>query len=189
MTRDNDGLQGLSTRTGILGRRGNTVKRMSLSVDDWSLVDGKIETNMIINRINHYHIIHHQGILYNILNLVNFFTKRNCTIPSITTMYLKMFMKMERCSMEDEGGLLILILIRETNFWTLIGEIGFLILFVTTEEDTQILMSLGFLLLMKILILYHLCFGLMKLISYLTWSIFSWRVMSSSWLTNLKKEQ
>ena len=123
--------------------------------------DGVIH-QLIFHLINHLYIIHHRGILYNILNLMNLSTKRNCTIPSINTM----IMKMKGWFMEGEGGPLTLILIGEKEFWTLIGEIDFLILFVI-KEDTQTLMSLGSLLLMGILILSDPCFGLMKLIR--TW--------------------
>ena len=57
----------------------------------------RIEADMIVNHINHHHIdhhhiIHHQGIIYNIINLMNFSTKRNCKVSSITIM---MIMKME----------------------------------------------------------------------------------------------
>jgi len=48
-----------------------------------------------------------------------------------------------------------------------------------TKEDTQILTNLGSLLLMGILMLSQSYFGSRKLISYLTWSIFSWKIMSS----------
>ena len=90
--------------------------------------------------------------------------------------------------MEGVRGALILTLIGEAGFLTLIGETDFLILFVA-EEDTQVLMSLEFLLLMVILILDHPCFGLIKLISYLTWRVFLWKFMSSLWLPNLKEEE
>jgi len=36
-----------------------------------------IEADVIVNRINHHHIIYHQGIIYNILNFLNFSMKRN----------------------------------------------------------------------------------------------------------------
>ena len=75
--------------------------------------------------------------------------------------------------MEGEGGSLILILIGEVNFQTLIGEIDFLIQSVIKEEDIQFLMSLESLLLIGVLMLSHPYFGLIKLISSLTWSIFS----------------
>jgi len=75
--------------------------------------------------------------------------------------------------MEGERGSLILILIGEVNFQTLIGEIDFLIQSVIKEEDIQFLMSLESLLLMGVLMLSHPYFGLIKLISSLTWSIFS----------------
>jgi len=41
----------------------------------------------------------------------------------------------------------------EVNFLILTGEVDFLILFVRRKEDTQILISLGFLLLMQVMIL------------------------------------
>ena len=48
-----------------------------------------------LHHINHFHIIHRQSILYNILNLMNFSAKKNCAILSINTMILKMIMKMK----------------------------------------------------------------------------------------------
>jgi len=133
------------------------------------------EADMIVNHINHHHIdhyhidhhhiIHHQSILYNILNLVNFSTRRNCKISSINTIISKMIMKMKGWSMEGLGGSLILTLTREVNCLTLEGETGFLILFITEEDVTQMLMSLGSLLLIEILILSHPCFGFKKLVS------------------------
>ena len=112
-----------------------------LIIKVWLMV--RIEADMIVNRINHYridhhHIIHHQDIIYNIFNLMNFSIKRNYEISSITTI---MIMNMEGCSIIGNGGLLILTLIGEADFWTLIGEVAFLILFMTKEENTQILMS------------------------------------------------
>jgi len=95
---------------------------------------------MIINRIMHHHIIHHQGIIYNILNLLNFSMMRNCEISSITTMISKIIIKMKRSSKEGERGSLTLTLIGEVDFWTLIEEASFLILFVTKVKDTEILM-------------------------------------------------
>jgi len=70
--------------------------------------------------------------------------------------------------MEGERCSPILILIGEADFLTLIEKVDFLILFVTKDEDTQILMSLGSLLLIGILILSHSYFGVMKLINCLT---------------------
>jgi len=63
--------------------------------------------------------------------------------------------------MIGKGDLLILTLVVEADFRTLIGEEGFLILFVTKKEDTQILMSflILFLLLMGVLMLSQPCFG------------------------------
>jgi len=63
-------------------------------------------------------------------------------------MVLKIIIKIKGMSIEVEGGSLILTLIGEADFLTLIGETCFLILSVT-KEDTQILMSLRSLLLMK----------------------------------------
>jgi len=63
---------------------------------------------------------------------------------------------------------LILTLIREVDFRILIGKTCFIILSVTKEEDTQILMILGYFILMEILILNHPRFGLMKFKNYLT---------------------
>jgi len=80
----------------------------------------RIEVDMIVNLINHHHIdhhiIHHQGILYNTLNVMKFSTKRSCIILSINTMNLKMILKIKGWSMEGEGGSLILSLIGEANF-------------------------------------------------------------------------
>ena len=73
----------------------------------------RTEANMIISRINHHYIIHQQGIIYNILNLLNFSMKRNYEVPSITTM---MIIKMEGCFMIDKGGSLILTLLGEADF-------------------------------------------------------------------------
>jgi len=56
----------------------------------------------------------------------------------------------------------------EADSLNLIGEIGFLIISETKEEDTQILMSLVSLLLMGILMLSQHCFRLRKLIICLT---------------------
>ena len=53
-----------------------------------------------------------------------------------------MIMNMKGWYMKGERGSLILMLLEEADFLTLIGDIGFLILFVIKEEDTQILMSL-----------------------------------------------
>jgi len=85
------------------------------------------EVDMIVNHINHnhidyYHIIHHQGIIYNFLNLLNFSIKRNYKVSSITTMII---MEMHGCSMIDKGGSLILTLVREADFRTLIRATGF----------------------------------------------------------------
>ena len=79
----------------------------------------RTEEIMIVNQINshhidHHYIIHDPGILY-ILNLMNFFMKKNCTIPSINPMIFKMIMEMKG-SMKGEGDLLILTLIGEANF-------------------------------------------------------------------------
>jgi len=70
----------------------------TLMIEAYSMV--RTEADMIVNQNNHHHIdyhhiIHHQGTLYNVLNLLNFFMKRNCTVPSITTMRI---MKTEGCS-------------------------------------------------------------------------------------------
>ena len=44
----------------------------------------RIEVDMIVNHINHHinhhHIIYHQGIIYNIFNLLNFFYEKNSPI-------------------------------------------------------------------------------------------------------------
>jgi len=86
----------------------------------------RIKADMIVNPINHHinyyfidhnHIIHHQGIICNILNLLNIFTRRNH--PSISTMIVK---KMD-LSMGGDIDSLILTLIREVSFLTIIGEI------------------------------------------------------------------
>jgi len=116
------------------------------------------------------------------------FLQGGIEVSSITTLISKIIMKMKRCSMVRDGGSLILTLIKKMDFRTLIGEAGFLVLSVT-KEDTQTLISLGSLLLMRILVLNHPYFGLIKLISYFIWSIFSWKIMSSLWLINLKEEQ
>ena len=73
---------------------------------------------MIVNRINnhhidHHHIIYHQGILDNILNLMNFSTKRNCKV--LYNDFEKMIIKMKGWSIEGEGGSLILTLIGEVD--------------------------------------------------------------------------
>jgi len=76
--------------------------------------------------------------------------------------------------MIDNGGLLILTLIGEANFRTLIGETSFLI---------------QFFLLMGVLMLSQPYFGLTKLMGCLTWSIFPWMIKSSLRYTNLKEGQ
>ena len=70
-----------------------------------------------INRhfIDHRHIIDHQGIIYNIINLLNFSTRRNH--PSISTMIIKKI----GWPMKGIGDSLILTLIGETGFLALIG--------------------------------------------------------------------
>jgi len=73
--------------------------------------------------------------------------------------------------MKGEGGSLILILLGEMYFQAPIREKDFLIRYVRKEEDTQMLMNLGSLLLMGILMLSQPYFGLKKLISCLTWNI------------------
>jgi len=60
--------------------------------------------------------------------------KRNCEVPSITTM---MIMKMEGYSMIGKGGSLILTLVGKADFRTPLEEASFLILFMLKEEDTQ----------------------------------------------------
>ena len=122
-----------------------------------------IEEDMIVNRINHHyinhhhidhhHIIHHEDIIYNILNLMNLSMKRNCKISSINTIILKITIKMKGWSIEGEGGSLILTLIEGADSRTLIGETGFLILFLP---------------LMGVLILSQSYFGSIKLMEYLT---------------------
>jgi len=187
MTRDDNGLQGLSVRIDTAGRRDNTIKstldrldqmieRMSPKIDDRSLADSTYRSkhdrqSYQPSLIDHHHIDHHQDILYNILNLVNFSMRRNCDVLIINTM---MIMKIEGCSMIGKGGWLILALVGEVDFQTLIGETGFLILF---------------LLLMGVLMLSQPYFGSIKLMGCLIWSIFLWRIKSSSWSTNLKEEQ
>ena len=57
-----------------------------------------------------------------------------------------------------EEGSLTLILIREADFRTIIGEINFQILFITKEVDTQFLMSLEFFLSVGVLMQSHLYF-------------------------------
>jgi len=84
---------------------------------------------MIINHIKHHHIDHHhiidnQDILYNILKLVNFSTKRNCKVSSINTTIWKMIKKMKGWFMEGIGDSLILTIIGEADFLTIIGEAG-----------------------------------------------------------------
>ena len=71
------------------------------------------EVGMVVNHIDHHHIDHHQRIIYNIFNLLKFFMKRNCEVPSITT---TMILKMEGCFMIGKGGSLILTLVGEANF-------------------------------------------------------------------------
>ena len=78
----------------------------------------RTEADMVVNQnnqphINHHRIIHHRGILYNIINLLNFFMRRNCDVPTINTM---MIMKIKGLSMEGEGDSLILTLIGEVKF-------------------------------------------------------------------------
>jgi len=85
-----------------------------------------IEEDMIVNHINyhymthhhidHHHVIRHQDNIYNILNLMNLFMKRNCKISSINTIILKIIIKMKGWSIESKGDSLILILIEEANF-------------------------------------------------------------------------
>ena len=195
MAGDDNELQGLSTRMRTARRRGNTIKstldriaqaigRVSLKIDDRNLADGTNQSGHDRQSYQpppHWPAPHHPPprYFYNILNLVNFSMKRSCEVPSITTMILLIIIKMKGCSMEGDGGSLILTLIEGTNFRTLIGEIGFLTLFVTKEEDTQITMSLGSLLLMGILILSQLYFGLRKLISCFTRSIFQWKILQT----------
>ena len=87
----------------------------------------RIEADMIVNRINHYHvdhhhIIYHQDIIYNMFNLMNFSIKRNYEISSITTI---MIMKMEECFMMGKGVSLFLTLIGEADFQNRIGETDF----------------------------------------------------------------
>ena len=133
---------------------------------------------MIINHINHHinhhfighhHLIHHQGIIYNILNLLNFSASTNHPPISI------MIMKKTGLSMRGDKYSLILTLIGEVGFLTLIGGIGFLILCENKEKDIQILMSflIIFRLLMGVKILSQPYFGSRKLIICLTWSVFS----------------
>ena len=69
---------------------------------------------------------------------------------------------------------------RRSRFSNYIRDIG---------KDTEILISLGFLLLMGVMMLSQPCFGSRKLISFLTWNILSWKTMSILWLINLKEEQ
>ena len=38
------------------------------------------KADMIVNHINHHHIIHHQGIIYNSLNFLNFFYEKESPI-------------------------------------------------------------------------------------------------------------
>jgi len=80
----------------------------------------RTEAEMIVNHIknhhnnyhliDHNHIIHYQGIIYNIFNFFNFSMKRKH--PSIGPMILKMII-------EGERGSLILTLIGEANTLTL----------------------------------------------------------------------
>ena len=62
--------------------------------------------------------------------------KRNCEIPSINTMILKMIMKMKGWSMKKQRMFANLNPNGEVDFQTLIGETNFLILLVTKEDDT-----------------------------------------------------
>jgi len=120
MAGDDDGLQNFITRICTAGRRGNTIKRVSFKFDDRSLADGTYQSGHDrpphqppphrLPPINHHHIIHHQGILYNILNLVNFSTRRNYKVSSINIMMLKMIIKIKGWSMEGVGDSLILTL-------------------------------------------------------------------------------
>ena len=108
-----------------------------LMIKIWPMV--RTEADMIVNHVNHHHIIHHQGILYNTLNIMKFSTKRNYVTPYISTMIMKI-----RWPMEGVGYSLILTLIEEASFLTLIGGTCFLILSKTKEENIQILMSFQF---------------------------------------------
>ena len=74
--------------------------------------------------------------------------------------------------MRDDGDSLILTLIREADFLILIGKVSFLILFLR---------------LMGLMMLNQPCFESRKLISYLTWGIFSLKIISNLWFINLKE--
>jgi len=152
--------------------------------------------DMIVNRINHHinhyhidhhHIIHHRGIIYNILNFLNFSMKRSCEVSSINTIILEKIMKMKGCTLEGNRGSLILTLIGEADFRMLIEEIDFLILSMTYEDDNRIPMSSEFFLLMGIMILSQLYFGSVKLMSCLTHRVFLWNIMSNLCFINLKE--
>jgi len=99
-----------------------------LMIEVWPMVHTVVD--MIVNHINHhyinhhhidhqhidhYDITHHQGIIYNILNLLKFFMKKNCEVPSITII---MIMKIEGYSMIGKEGSLILTLVGEADFQT-----------------------------------------------------------------------
>jgi len=102
--------------------------------------------------------------------LSGFSTKRNCVIQHINTV---MIMKVKGWPMKGVRDSLILTLIGEAGFITLVRGTCFLIISRTKEEDIQILISILiiFLLLMGVMMLSQPYFGSRKLIIYLMWSI------------------
>ena len=107
-----------------------------LMIEVWPIV--RTEVDMIVNHINHnyinhHHIDHHQGILDNILNLMNFSTKRNCKVlyNDFEDDYEdeRMVHRRRRRFTNSNPN-------RRGGFPIPNGEAGFLILFMTNEEDT-----------------------------------------------------
>ena len=154
------------------------------------------ETDIIADHINHHindhfidhhHIIHHQSIIYNILNLLNFFNEKKLWSPFY---HYNDF----EDDYVDEG----MFYGRQRRFANLNpnrrGEFSnhnrrdrFSNSIHDKRGGYSILMSLRSLLLMRILMLSQAYFGLIKLIIYLTWHVFPWKILSNLWLINLKE--
>jgi len=98
----------------------------------------RTEVDMVVNQFLLHHINHHH------INrgYVNLHLDNNVLILNFHGDYIYIILLMMSRKM----------LTSSTNMQTMVGEANFLILFVT-KEDTQILMSLGSLLLMGVLIL------------------------------------
>ena len=77
MAGDDDGVQVFLQGWVLLEEEATPLKKClsGLMIKVWLMV--RAEVDMIVNHINHNHIschqiIHHQGIIYNILNFLNF---------------------------------------------------------------------------------------------------------------------